>query len=198
MPELSLEQLTHGSVQALQNAVDLIGDAECLFKEGRWARSAFLAQIAIEELGKYLIIMGAIGNVIAGQIEWKMFWKRFVSHREKAGNIFFFDAALSPSQEGQKIVRAFEKADIDTTEFQKEKLSSLYVDFRGDRFVIPMDVVDERIAKKAIENAKAVLSFFELAEKEIFSKANMSKLSASTLERIREEVGKLSTKLKDA
>lgn len=196
MRELSLEQLTHGRLRALQNAVDLIIDAECLFKKGRWARSAFLSQIAIEELGKYLIIMGAIGNLIAGQIEWSNFWKRFVSHREKTGNIFYFDAALSPSQEDQEILRDFEKADTDTTEFQKEKLSSLYVDFRADRFVLPMDVVDERIAKTAIENAKAALSFFELGEKEVFSKANLGKLSASTLERIRDEVSNLSIKLK--
>ena len=196
MRELSLEQLTHGRLTALQNAIDLISDAECLFKEGRWARSAFLSQIAIEELGKYLIIMGAIGNLIAEQIEWRKFWKRFVSHREKTGNIFYFEAALSPSQEDREILRDFEKADTDTTEFQKEKLSSLYVDFRGDRFVLPMDVVHEKIAKRALENAKAVLSFFELEERHVFSKANLSKLSTSTLQRIQEEVSKLSTKLK--
>jgi AbiV family abortive infection protein len=196
--KLSLEQLTHGRLKALQNAIDLINDAECLYKEGRWARSAFLSQIAIEELGKYLMIMGAIGNLIAGQIEWSKFWKRFVSHREKAGNIFLFDAALSPSQEDEKILRDFEKADTHTTEFQKQKLSSLYVDFQGDRFVLPMDVVDEKTAKKAIENAKAVLFFFELGEKEVFSKENLRELSASTLERIRDEVSKLSTKLKEA
>jgi AbiV family abortive infection protein len=155
-----------------------------------------LSQIAIEELGKYLIIMGAIGNVIAGQIEWRKFWQRFMSHREKTGNIFYFNAALSPSQEDREILRDFEKADTGTKEFQKEKLSSLYVDFRSGRFVLPMDVVDEKIAKRAIENAKAVLSFFELGEKHIFSKANLGKPSTSTLQRIQEEVSKLSTKLK--
>ncbi len=198
MRELSLEQLIHGRLKALQNAIDLINDAECLFKQGRWARSAFLSQIAIEELGKYLMIMGAIGNLIAGQIDWGKFWKRFVSHREKTGNIFFLDAALSPSQEDKEILRDFEEADTDTTEFLREKLASLYVDFQGDRFILPMDVVDEKTARKGIENAKALLSFFELGEKEVFSKANLGKLSASTLGRIQDEVSKLSTKLMEA
>lgn len=107
--ELSLEQLAHGRLEALQNAIDLIEDAECLLKQGRWARSAFLSNIAIEELGKYLMIMGAIGNLIAGQIDWRKFWKRFVSHREKTGNVFLFDAALSPSQEDEEILRDFVK-----------------------------------------------------------------------------------------
>jgi AbiV family abortive infection protein len=195
MRELSLEQLTQGRLKALQNAIDLISDAECLFKDGRWARSVFLSQIAIEELGKYLIIMGAIGNLIAGQIEWSKFWKRFVNHLEKTGNIFYFDAALSPFQEQQEILRNFEKADTDAEEFLKEKLSSLYVDFRNDRFVLPMDEVNEKIAKGAIENAKAVLSFFELGETHVFSKANLGSLSASTQQRIQEEIGNLSTKL---
>jgi AbiV family abortive infection protein len=190
--------LTHGRLKTLRNAIDLINDAECLFKEGRWARSAFLSQIAIEELGKYLMAMGAIGNLVAGQIEWRKFWKRFVSHGEKAGNVFLFDAALSPPHEREEIRGVFEKADTGATEFQKEKLSSLYVDFQGDRFVLPMDVIDEKTAKKGIENAKAVLLFFELGEKEVFSKANLGELSAFTLEKIRDEVSKLSAKLKEA
>ena len=196
MHKLSLEQLTHGRLKALQNAVDLINDSECLFRKGRWARSAFLSQIAIEELGKYLMIIGAIGNLIAGRIEWRKFWKRFVSHREKAGNIFVFDAALSQSRRDKDILKDFEKADRDSTEFHAEKLSSLYVDFKDDQFVLPMDVVDKNTAKKAIENAKAVLSFFEHMEKKILSKANLCKLRAATLDKIRDEVSKLSAKLK--
>jgi AbiV family abortive infection protein len=193
--ELSLEQLNQGRLKALQNATDLISDAECLFKDGRWARSVFLSQIAIEELGKYLIIMGAIGNLIAGQIKWSKFWKRFANHREKAGNIFLFDAALSPFQKQQEIVKNFEKADTDANEFLKEKVSSLYVDFRNDQFLLPMDVVDEGSAKRAIENAKAVLAFFEFGEKHVFSKADFGGLSASTLQKIQEEIDHLSTKL---
>jgi AbiV family abortive infection protein len=196
--ELSLEQLIHGRLKALQNAIDLINDAECLFKEGRWARSAFLSQIAIEELGKYLMIMGAIGNLIAGKIELRKFWRRFLSHREKTGNIFLFDAALSPPNDDEEIQRVFEKTYTDATEFQKEKLSSLYVDFQGDQFILPMDVIDEKTPTKRIENAKAVLLFFELGEKEVLSKVDMGELSESTLEEIRDEVSKLSSKLKEA
>jgi AbiV family abortive infection protein len=196
LSELSLEQLTNGRLKALQNAIDLIGDAECLFKDGRWARSVFLSQIAIEELGKYLIIMGAIGNLITGQIEWGKFWRRFVNHREKTGNIFYFDAAISPFQEQQEILRNFEKADTDADEFLKEKLSSLYVDYRNNQFVLPMDVINEQIAKRAIENTKAVLFFFEYGEKHVFSKSNLSRLNPSTLHRIQEEISNLSTKIK--
>jgi AbiV family abortive infection protein len=195
---LSLEQLTCGRLQTLQNAIDLIDDAECLFKGRRWARATFLSQIAIEELGKYLMIMGAIGNLIAGTVDWRKFWKRFVSHQEKAGNIFYFDAALFPSKEMKDVLRAFEKADTDGREFQKGKLSSLYVDFHGDRFVLPMDTVDQKGAKQATARAKAVLSFFELAENQVLSKVEFSKLSMSTLEAIKDEVIDLSTKLKEA
>ena len=198
MRKLSLKQLVCARLKILENASDLIRDADCLFEEGRWARSAFLSHIAIEELGKYLMIMGAIVNHISKQIDWKKFWKRFVSHRSKTQNIFFFDAALSPPEEDEEILRDFEKAESDSAKFQKEKLSSLYVDFRNDQFILPMDVVNEDTAKRAIENAKAVLDFFQNGENLVFSKVDLGKLTADTVARIEEEVKKLSTKLKEA
>ena len=197
MRKLSLDQLIHGRHKVLQNATDLIADAECLLQEGRWARSTFLSHIAIEELGKYLMIMGAIAKLIAEEIDWRKFWKTFLSHREKARNVFFFDAGLSPSQKDEEILRDLEKAETDTIESQKEKLSSLYVDFKGDHFVLPMDVVSEKTAKKAIEGTKAALSFFERGEENVFSKATFAKLSAGTLQRIKDEVSKLCTKLNE-
>jgi AbiV family abortive infection protein len=60
MNELSIEQLITGGQKAFQNAYDLIQDAEIPCKNQRWARCVFLCSIAIEELGKYIMIIGAI------------------------------------------------------------------------------------------------------------------------------------------
>jgi len=196
--QLSLEQLSRGRIAALQNSEDLIKDAECLLVQGRWARSVFLSHIAIEELGKYLMIMGAIANLISEKIDWKRFWKRFFIHGEKAGNIFYFDVLLSPSKKDKGILKDFEKAKTDVKESQKEKLSSLYVDLQNDQFVQPMDIFNEKSAIKELENAKAVFLFFERVENNVFSKADFGKLSAGTKENIINEINKISTKLKKA
>lgn len=96
MKGISLEQLIDGRKKAFQNACDLIRDAEILYEHQRWARFVFLASIAIEELGKYLMIIGAIGQVLKNQMNWKWFWKRFRGHTEKSGNILAFDVLLGP------------------------------------------------------------------------------------------------------
>lgn len=191
MSKLSLKQLARGRLKAFQNAVDLIDDAECLFKRGRWARAAFLSHIAIEELGKYLIIMGAIGNLILERSDWRKFWKRFLSHKAKSENIFYFDATLSLSQKDEEILRDLEKARRDCIKFQKDKLTFLYTDFQDNKFVRPMDIVDKNTANKAIDNAKAVISFFDSREKKIYSKVNLDKMSKSKLKRVRDKMSML-------
>ncbi len=81
MKGISLEQLIGGRRQAFQNACDLIRDAEILYEHQRWARCVFLSSIAIEELGKYLIMIGAIGQVLKNQINWKRFRQKDFSYR---------------------------------------------------------------------------------------------------------------------
>lgn len=169
MKELSLEQLIEGRKKPLANAADLIRDAEVLLNNGRWARCAFLAYIAIEELGKYLIIMGAIGRVLMGNVDWKRFWKRFRKHKQKAANIMMFDAMLGPFVSMDDTLARVKRSYKQTDDQEKEKLSSLYVDFCQDRFVAPMGHINEQDACKALDSARAVFKFFDERETHVFS-----------------------------
>ena len=169
MKELSLDQLIEGRQKPLKNASDLIEEAEILLNSHRWARAVFLACIAIEELGKYLIIMGAIGRVLTGNMDWKKFWKRFRSHEEKTGNIMVFDAMIGPFVSAEDTLASVRRAKRHTSDQEKEKLNSLYVDCTAEGFVLPMDHVNEKDANKAVESAKAVLRFFREMENHVFS-----------------------------
>jgi AbiV family abortive infection protein len=170
MKELSLEQLIEGRKKAFLNAADLIADAETLFNNQRWARCIFLTCIAIEEFGKYLMIIGAIGRLLKGDIDWNRFWKRFRSHQEKSGNIMVFDAMISPFVSHEHTIASLLKSREHTVNQEEEKLSSLYVDFISDSFVLPMDQAQEEDAQKALDSAKSVLKFFEFGEIHAFSK----------------------------
>lgn len=177
MKELPIEQLITGRQKAFQNAYDLIQDAEILYEHQRWARCVFLSSIAIEEIGKYIIIIGAIGRVIKSKVNWKTFWKRFKNHTEKSGNIFAFDVLLGPFISHHATISKLVKSLNDTHEAENEKLSSLYMDIKSGEFILPMEAIDRIIAQKALESAKAVLKFFESGERLAFSKMTGSNIS---------------------
>jgi len=176
LQKLTLDQLAIGRAKAFQNAADLIEDVDLLFRQRRWARVVFLSQIAIEELGKYLMIIGAIGQVLKNQMDWQSFWKRFKKHTEKTGNILTFDAFLSPFISDEDTLEKWQRVQRDEVELEKRKLSSLYVDFQSNQFVLPMDIIDEKLAKQAVNNAKAVFKFFAYGE-EVFCKGDITNLT---------------------
>jgi len=187
LTELTVKQLFEGRHKAIQNACSLIEDAECLLESNSLSSAAFLAHIAIEELGKYLILVDAIGRVLDGSINWSRFWKRFLSHEHKTQNIFNFDALLSPSETQDEICEDFEKATADSQTYQQQKISALYVDFEKDAFVEPAKKVDEKIAKGVIAGARSVLSFFEMGEREIFSKGDITSITPEKFRKVKEE-----------
>lgn len=187
MTELTVEQLSEGRVKVIQNARSLIDDAECLLESNRWSSAAFLAHIAIEELGKYLMLVGAIGGVLDGSISWSIFWKRFLSHAQKTQNIFDFDALLSPAESPDEIGEDFARAKVDSQKYQQQKLSSLYVDFEKDAFVEPAKKVDENVAKGVVAGARSVLQFFEIREREIFSKGDITSITPEKFRKVKEE-----------
>ena len=188
MKELTVEQLSEGRLKAIHNARSLIEDAECLLESCRWPSAAFLAHIAIEELGKYLMLVGAIGRVLEDSIDWSKFWKRFFSHTQKTQNIFDFDALLSPSEFPNEIREDFEKASVDAKKYQEQKLYALYVDFEKDAFVEPSKRIDENIAKTVVAGARSVLSLFEMGEREAFSKGDITSITPEKFKQVKEEL----------
>jgi AbiV family abortive infection protein len=78
-----LEFLKVLSIKSFENAKELIGEAQLLYDNSKYARALFIAQIAGEELGKHIICTGAIVNFMVGKFDIKRFTKRFYSHKEK-------------------------------------------------------------------------------------------------------------------
>jgi AbiV family abortive infection protein len=177
MKTMSVEQLVEGRTMPLKNAADLICDAEILFGNGRWPRCVFLSSIAIEELGKYLMIMGAIGGVLTRSIDWKTFSKRFRSHKEKTGNIMVLDAFLEHFVSLEATLANLCRSQKHTNDQENEKLSALYVDLSQDGFVAPTQHVDQAMARSALDSAKAVYRFFDQMESRVFSTMSLDELT---------------------
>ena len=91
---LTLEQLivAHNKIKA--NAASLYNEAQLLFENEMYARSYFLLCIASEELGKSIIVISAIVDLMAEEINWRSFWKKLRNHKDKTGTIEFFENAV--------------------------------------------------------------------------------------------------------
>ena len=134
---LSLAQLERARRCALQNAEELVSDAELLVQHSRWARGFFLAQIAVEELGKYVMIVSATGNIVMGTMDWKKFWKRYRSHKEKLQNIHLMEEVFF-EEEPPKIL---DHLPNEVAEFDALKMRALYSEHFFDRVIKPSDTL---------------------------------------------------------
>lgn len=83
---LTLEQLivAHNKIKA--NAASLYNEAQLLFENEMYARSYFLLCIASEELGKSIIVISAIVDLMAEEINWRSFWKKLRNHKQDGNN----------------------------------------------------------------------------------------------------------------
>ena len=80
--EISSRVAAELALLAKQNAANLLADARLLYEHGRFARSAALAILAIEEISKHSIVPGAyIANHTPSQ--WKSFWNGIRDHTPK-------------------------------------------------------------------------------------------------------------------
>ena len=85
--QLTQDQLNQARLKALQNAKELLRDAKLLFICKRWPRVVFLCRTAEEEMGKYWFLVGATIISIAGEIDWKGFWRSYKNHKDKTVSV---------------------------------------------------------------------------------------------------------------
>ena len=89
--QISTEELKNAGVKSLQNASELVQEAQLLFEHGHWSRAVFLCCISGEELGKCFISLSAIINRRAGTFDERRYKERFRIHREKTSILNVFE-----------------------------------------------------------------------------------------------------------
>src|ERR1017187_7040606 len=139
------EQLRQASIKALQNAEQLVEEAELLHKHERWPRVVFLCQIAGEELGKCFISLTAIVRIVNGTFQEDVYRRRCRTHGAKTSMIDFFES-LVISEQPLKEILELRKGRIGA--FESLKLASLYTDFVADVPVLPDELVGKELAAR--------------------------------------------------
>lgn len=162
--DIDIEQLKLGRLAALENAVELVQDAEVLYNAGRWSRSLFLSQIATEELGKYMMIVSAVANVTAGTMDWTAFWQRFRNHKAKFGNVLHLEYLVERDVPAAKYLK---KLPSEKKQNDLVKMLSLYSDFDGTAFYRPSELINQEVARVVLEVTKQRFEFQQAFERDL-------------------------------
>lgn len=143
---LTLDQLAELARKSLDNAADLLDEADGLISFGRFARGYAVAILAGEEFGKFMMCQGAVGHLPGDEEFWRSFWKRFTSHDAKAAN---FTSMIGHVVEDEEQRRWFmEKLERHVEADQTRKFAALYVDVASDGAVTaPNEAIDSDSAK---------------------------------------------------
>ncbi len=164
--KLNNKQIAEGINAARRNASRLIGDAEMLLDNERYATAASLAILAIEELGKEPILRRLA--IASSNEEVKEIWKDYRTHTKK--NFLWIVPKLL--MEGASQLDDFKP--IFTTEAEYTylldvvKQKSFYSDCLGQaQWSEPYSVIDKDIAIMLVEIAKLFLKSRDMEEKEI-------------------------------
>jgi AbiV family abortive infection protein len=161
---------------ALDNAKDLLNDAQLLADAGRFPRALALATLSWEELSKADLCALAM---VLPEVTPGYFWEHFRDHEGKLARVHAFATFMQPKPIGSvedwaERVKALSKA----TQDLKER--SLYVDCRRGRILFPSQI-SERAARKQIKAVREALDFADKAfsgesVKIVFTQLNVNAL----------------------
>jgi AbiV family abortive infection protein len=163
------EDYFDGILKSLSNATDLFDDAETLFEKKRYPRAYALFQYTIEEVGKASIIFNFIlRENINDQEKQKKFQKEFRSHGIKTQNAIGLDIMLAFAVPDKKTKSAlmYQVAEHEKNlkKINDLKNNSFYTDLKDDKFILPKEIITEKItadiqfvAKTRLNVAKSFL-----------------------------------------
>jgi AbiV family abortive infection protein len=156
---LHVDQLADVARKALDNAFDLVNEADGLLSFGRYPRAYSLAILAAEEFGKFLIAQGAVAHLPGDDAYWRGFWERFRSHDAK-GLIASALAAYGLEDEARR--RQFlDQIERHVRADQNRKFAGLYVDVALDGSVVaPYEATDPRGAHDLLYVLGIIIRFF--------------------------------------
>lgn len=184
--KMTMKDIDTGRKKVLDNARDLVQDAQILLAKRRYARAFFLAQIAVEELGKYIMLISCAMQVAYGNVDWQDFWKRFRHHKEKITNLvhseYFFFSDEPPVEYINKI--------LELAKTQEEvKLLALYADYDGKTFSKPIEEIDKTTAEQAVALAKRRVNWIKEYDKKIIGTDALYRLTKEKVEEFYKRIG---------
>lgn len=185
MNKFSIKEIEKSRIKFLDNARELLEEADLLLEDKKFARAYSLAHLACEEIAKTIMISRVAYEVARGKkIDWKRVNRRLRNHKEKIKDVLAIDFLYSSKTENNdEDVKNFYK-DFKMTKYYNDfKNYSLYTSLIGDKFYKPSELFPHEFVKGFIKLAhnrfNAIEKFTLLSKdklKEIFDSHEFKQL----------------------
>jgi AbiV family abortive infection protein len=197
MKSLSVSQIEEARSKILQNAMELVEEAELLLANGRFARAYSLSHLACEEIAKIpMLVRAATDKILGRDVDWQKLNRRLRSHTEKITGIFFVDYLIDPNIENDQDLKILQKSLDMVKDFNMLKNQSLYTNLVGNSLLKPSEAIPTELATSLVGLARKRLGFFQSIEiptqgkiEQIAKSAEFQKLSIvlEGMDKIRKE-----------
>lgn len=165
MRTLSVAEIESARIKVLENARELVEEAEILLSNERFARAYSLAHLASEEMAKIPMLVRAATDTLGGlEFNWAKLGRRLRNHAAKIKNILFVDFFHDPNTENDTDIKRLIEDLRRTPNYNKLKNWSLYTDLIHGAFLKPSEVISADLATAMVKVARGRLTFFEEAE----------------------------------
>jgi AbiV family abortive infection protein len=165
MKALSIDQIEQARFKILENARELIDEAELLLEKKRFARTYALAHLGCEELAKIpMLVRAATDTAVGSPVDWPKLFKRLCSHSEKIKGILCIDFLVDPETENDADIKRLWEEIKRTPDYNRSKNSALYTSLVGEDFLKPSELILPELATSVVKLARRRLGFFEETE----------------------------------
>lgn len=148
------EKIADGFGLSLKNAKKLLGISRELFNKKEYAVSIFLAVIAIEELGKGILLMQKRDEIITSSVWNDSFLKHLPKALAAVNNMREFVAENDPDRKNK--LKKLEELEQYLREHEIKKLDALYLDWNPERN--DWDYYDEKMESTKRNEASLILT----------------------------------------
>lgn len=156
---LSLRQIDEAIDALLENAEQLVQEAELLLDAQHFARAHLLAHLAREELSKSMMLMATGHRVLSGvKIDWKRLMTRLRDHKAKLRLETVQQSFFMNSMGETEVSEILLKGVSGVASYRNEqKNAALYVGFDKGAVAKPSNLFDERRARRTLVLAGMLL-----------------------------------------
>ena len=171
MEPLSIAQILSACSKIMENAQELIEEAELLLQNNRYARAFTLAHLASEELMKFTMLLPVAFELARNRnVDWKTIGKHLTNHIVKTRGSILIDFLRAPAPDGVYQAGELSQQMSAAEDINDLKNYSLYTSQIGAEFFKPSERFDRQSAEACV-----------LSVQEQFQIAQMFYLSCSTL-----------------
>lgn len=166
---IGIDKIKNGMNYCIENSKQLITDAELLLENNRFPRAYSITQLAIEEIGKAMMLYGIYNSLqldIRKEIDFKLFRKNFRDHKRKTSEATMIDLMMhseikvSDSDFKEFALNNFKEIrKANNGHYDKLKNDGFYVSIENDKFSKPNEIFNYEDTLDFLNKSKLKIDF---------------------------------------